>query len=82
MSEVARDAREIIRDEHVMRARILRVLGDGAMTVPELAKALSAPEREVVFWVMGLRKYGHLAEIKDVGDDGFFRYSAVPREQS
>jgi hypothetical protein len=82
MNEVPRDVREIVRDEQVMRARILRALGQQALTVPEMAEALGAPEREVVFWVMGLRKYGHLAEIKDVGDDGYFRYSAVPREQS
>ena len=31
---------------------------------------------------MGLRKYGWIAEIKEVDDDGYFPYQAVPREES
>ena len=33
-------------------------------------------------WVMGLRKYGWVAEIKEVDDDGYFPYALVPREES
>ena len=57
-----------------MRRRILAVLADGPLTVPEIAAALERPTHEVMFWVMGLRKYGWLAEIKEVNDDGYFRY--------
>ena len=34
------------------------------MTIPEIAAAIDAPTHEVVFWVMGMRRYGWLAEIK------------------
>ena len=77
-----RDVREIIRDEQFMRARILKVLEAGPQTVPEIAAALGKPTHEVVFWVMGLRKYGWLAEIKEVTDEGYFRYHVVEREGS
>jgi hypothetical protein len=77
-----RDVREIIRDEQFMRARILKVLESGPQTVPEIAAALGKPTHEVVFWVMGMRKYGYVAEIKEVTDDGYFQYQAVPREES
>jgi len=77
-----RDVREIIRDEQFMRARILKVLEAGPQTVPQIAAALGKPTYEVVFWVMGLRKYGWVAEIKEVDDDGYFTYQAVPREAS
>ena len=77
-----RSVREIIRDEQFMRARILKVLAAGPQTIPQIAKALSKPSHEVVFWVMGLRKYGWVAEIKEVDDDGYFQYQAVPREES
>ncbi|HJW74196.1 MAG TPA: hypothetical protein VJ787_00805 [Thermoleophilia bacterium] len=77
-----RDVREIIRDEHVMRARILRVLEAGPRTIPEIAAAIGSPMHEVVFWVMGLRKYGFVAEIKETTDEGYFPYRAVPREES
>jgi predicted Rossmann fold nucleotide-binding protein DprA/Smf involved in DNA uptake len=77
-----RDVREIIRDEQVMRARILEALADGPLTVPQIAAAVGKPTHEVVFWVMGLRKYGWVAEIKEVDDDGYFQYQTVPREGS
>ena len=77
-----RDVREIIRDEQFMRARILKVLEAGPKTVPEIAAAIGKPTHEVVFWVMGLRKYGWLAEIKEVTDEGYFRYQVVEREGS
>jgi predicted transcriptional regulator len=82
MSAVNRDVREIVRDEQIMRGRILAVLQQGPMTVPELAEALEKPTHEVVFWVMGLRKYGWIAEIKEVTDEGYYRYQAVEREVS
>ncbi|MEI6448585.1 MAG: MarR family transcriptional regulator [Actinomycetes bacterium] len=77
-----RSVREIVRDEQVMRRRVLAALADGPLTVPELATALERPSHEVVFWVMGLRKYGWLAEIKEVTDEGYFRYQVVKREGS
>ena len=80
MSSVNRDVREIIRDEHIMRRRILGALEGGPLTVPEIAEAVGRPTHEVVFWVMGLRKYGHVAEIKEANDEGFYLYQAVERE--
>jgi predicted Rossmann fold nucleotide-binding protein DprA/Smf involved in DNA uptake len=77
-----RDVREIIRDEQFMRAPILKALEDGPQTIPQIAAAIGKPTREVTFWVMGLRKYGWIAEIKEVDDDGYFTYQAVPREGS
>ena len=77
-----RDVREVIRDEQFMRARILKVLESGPQTVPEIAEAIGSPTHEVVFLVMGMRKYGYVAEIKEVNDEGYFRYQAVPREES
>lgn len=82
MSTTSRDVREVIRDEHVMRARILKVLEAGPQTVPEIAEAIGSPTHEVVFWVMGMRKYGYVAEIKEVTDEGYFRYQAVLREEA
>jgi hypothetical protein len=78
-----RDVREVIRDEHVMRPRILAAVADGPCTVPQIAEVIGQPESEVVYWVMGMRKYGHLMEVKpddDEEDDGFFRYRAIEQE--
>lgn len=77
-----RPVREVIRDEQVMRRKILAALADGPLTIPQIAAAVGKPTREVTFWVMGLRKYGWIAEIKEVDDEGYFPYQAVPREGS
>lgn len=72
-----RDVREIVRDEQIMRRRILEVLGDEARTIPQIAESLGRPPHEVTFWVMGLRKYGWLREEKEVTGDGYFQYRAT-----
>ena len=73
-----RDTREVIRDEPLVRGRLLELLAGGPLTVPELAAASGHPEDEVMLWLMGLRKYGHVAEIPEVDGD-YFRYAAVKR---
>jgi len=79
MSTPHRDLREVIREEPVMRPRILAALADGPHTVPEIAAAIGAPTDEVVLWVMGMRRYGWLAEIKGATVDGYFQYEATGR---
>ena len=79
MTTTNRDVREVIREEPVMRARILDALRDGPRTVPQIAEAIHAPTHEVVFWVMGMRRYGWLAEVKGSDADGYFRYQPTGR---
>ena len=74
-----RDVREVVREEPVMRARILAALDEGPMTIPEIAGAIDAPAHEVVVWIMGLRRYGWLAEIKGATVDGYFQYERTGR---
>ncbi len=76
-----RDVREIIRDELLMRRPILEALADGPLTIPQIAEAVGRPAHEVLCWVMGMRKYGHLTEIKEADDEGFYLYQAVEREE-
>lgn len=79
MPVLNRDVREVIREEAVWRPRILAALANGPLTVPEIAEAVGAPRHEVVFWVMGMRRYGWLAEIKGSEGDGYFRYQSAGR---
>ena len=79
MPAPSREVREVIREEAVWRPRILAALATGPLTVPEIAEAVGAPKHEVVFWVMGMRRYGWLAEIKGSEGDGFFRYEPTGR---
>ena len=59
-----------------MRARILELLEAEPRTVPEIAAAMDCPTHEVLFWIMGMRRYGRVREVKGVTDDGYFRYEA------
>lgn len=78
-TQVNRDVREIIREEPAMHAQILRALAEGPLTVPEIAEAIHQPSEEVVFWVMGMRRYGRIVEITEANDDGYFLYAKVNR---
>lgn len=77
-----RDLREVVRDENVMRPRILAAVADGPLTPPQIAAAIGQPEREVLFWIMGMRKYGYLVEVRpeDDEDEGYFLYRAARTE--
>jgi DNA-binding IclR family transcriptional regulator len=79
MPVLNRDPREVIREEPVMRPRILAALAGGPRTVPEIAEAVGAPVHEVVLWVMGMRRYGWLAEVKGSETGGYFLYEATGR---
>jgi predicted Rossmann fold nucleotide-binding protein DprA/Smf involved in DNA uptake len=79
MTTTNRDVREVIREEPVMRSRILDALREGPLTVPQIAEAIHAPSHEVVFWVMGMRRYGWLAEVKGSDADGYFQYAPTGR---
>jgi hypothetical protein len=79
MNATGRDVREVIREETLMRGGILAALVSGPLTVPEIARAIDAPTHEVVFWVMAMRRYGWLAEIKGATVDGYFQYERTER---
>ena len=63
-----------------MRGRILKLLEAGPLTIPEIADGLGRPTYEVTFWVMGIRKYGYVAELKEVTDEGYYQYQAIERD--
>ncbi len=70
-----RDPREVIREEMAMHAVIKAALAHGPLTVPQLAEAIGHPAVEVLYWVMGMRRYGHLVEMPDEDDEGYFPYA-------
>jgi len=80
MSDKVRDPREVIRDEMLMRDRVLAALSDGPKTVPEIAEAMGYPGSEVMYWVMAARKYGYIEEIKEPTEDDYYQYMLVKNE--
>ncbi len=76
-----RDPREIIREEPLMHKPILEAVAEGPLTVPEIAERIGFPSDEVLFWVMGMRRFGHLVEVEEADDEGYFRYANVRQEE-
>lgn len=74
MNDKVRDPREVIREEMLMRDRVLATLRDGPKTVPEIAEALGSPVHEVMCWVMASRKYGLVIETGEANSEGYFSY--------
>ncbi len=72
-----RDVREVIREEPLMHGPILEAVAAGPMTVPQIAEAIGYPPREVLYWVMGMRRYGKLVTSADPDDDGYYTFTAV-----
>jgi hypothetical protein len=74
-----RDPREVIREEPLVRRRILDTVAREAHSVPEIAAAIGVPAHEALVWVMGMRRYGYLREVKGSDADGYFRYEPAGR---
>lgn len=79
MNAAIRDPREVIREETLMHGPILAALEDQPLTVPQIAEAIGFPSHEVLYWVMGMRRYRKLVELPEPDDDGYFFY-AIPEE--
>ena len=69
-----RDPREVIREEPSMHRPILDAVAGGPLTIPAIAGAIGKPAEEVVYWVMGMRRYGQLVEQPEPDDEGYFLY--------
>jgi hypothetical protein len=81
MDTHVREVRDIVRDEMLMREKVLAVLNSGPKTVPEMAAAMACPIREVMLWVMSARKYGYIEELREPTDEGYYKYR-LAREQA
>jgi len=79
--EETRGPVEVCREEMSMHRAILDALRDGEQTVPELAAALALPAAEVMVWLMGMRRYGLVAESAAAKDDDYFTYRIANKHE-
>ena len=77
-----RDPREVIREEPIMRRLILDAVAEQPRTVPDIATMIGVPAHEALVWVMGMRRFGYLREVKGVDADGYFCYEPAGRNAS
>ncbi len=70
-----RNPAEVLRDEMIMRDRIIGLLREGPKTIPDLAAAMGHPPHEVTKWVMAMRRYGTIAEMPKGRADDYYTYT-------
>ena len=74
---IARDHAEVMRDEMVMKERILSLLAEDPRTVPEVAAALGCSTHDAMFWITAMWRYGSVEEVGKPNDKGYYRYRTV-----
>ena len=70
---VPKELLEHSRAQTKTRKKIIQVLKDGPETVPEIARATAMPSHEVLWKLMGMKKYGLVVEGEE--RDGYYEYA-------
>ena len=78
-SEPKRGLAEVLRDEMVMKDRIVDCLREAPRTIPEIAEVLTCPSHEILLWVMALWRYGTVVEVEKKRTEEYFRYKLNPQ---
>ncbi len=73
-NQISRDIVEIMRDEMVMKDRILAQIDPEPKTIPEIAAALDHSAVDVMFWVMTMWRYGAIEEVGKPNNEGYYKY--------
>ena len=66
------------RKQRKLRKSIVTVLEKGPKTVPEIAGLLGIPSHEVLWIVMGMKKYGDVKEGKE--QDNYYEYMLLKED--
>jgi hypothetical protein len=77
-TEPRRGLAEVLRDEMLMKDRIVDCLREAPRTIPEIAEVLGCPSREVLLWIMAMWRYGTVVEIEKERTAEYFRYKLNP----
>ena len=75
---INRNLIEVMRDEMIMKEKIINYLNEGPSTIPEIAKRLKCPEYEATYWIMAMWRYGLLEDTGKANAEGYYNY--VPKE--
>ena len=80
MQQKIKEIREIMAEEMIMRDKIIKVMQKGPLTILEIAEAINKPTDQVIFWIMGMRKYGFITETEQITEDDYYKYKLIEKE--
>ena len=72
--EVSQSAKDNLKQFIKIKKSILEHLGEGDLTIDELAKKLNMPKHEVVFYLMSLVKFGYVQTGAVDDMDSYYSY--------
>ena len=76
-NNIERDTAEVMRDEMVMKEKIISLLTEDARTIPEVAAILECSTHSAMLWMMAMWRYGFIEETGKANADGYFKYQPV-----
>ena len=76
---VPRELVERSRRQAQIHKLLMMALKDGPKTVPQIAKITELPVHEVLWYLMGWKKYGRIIEGEE--RDGYYEYALKPEEE-
>jgi hypothetical protein len=76
---VPKESTERSRRQAQIHKLLTTALKDGPKTVPEIARITELPTHEVLWHVMGWKKYGRIVEGEE--RDGYYEYALKPEEE-
>jgi len=65
----------------LVQKAIREAVGEGMMTVPEIAAASELPTQEVFWHINAMRKYGEAATVVDEEKESFLCYRLLPKDK-
>ena len=79
MTTTLRETREIVREEPLMQRPILEALADGPLNIPTIAERIGGVTVVKAQVKIGMRRFGHVVELPEADDDGYFLYEAFDK---
>jgi len=73
--ETVERTQALLKDQKVIRRRIVQTLQDGPKTIPEIAAVIQIPTHQVLWHVTAMKKYDLAAEAGMSGE--YFLYQLV-----
>ena len=81
-TEPKRGHAEVMRDEMIMKDKIIELLKDEPKTIGELSEALGRPSHETMLWVMAMWRFGTIVEVEKGRTEEYFQYELKQEQPS
>jgi hypothetical protein len=72
--KVTAEAKQRVKSFTEAKKAIKKALGDGKLTIPEIASGAGMSPEEATYWLMTMRKFGEVEAVDDDDVDDYYSY--------